>query len=66
MFNEFKFFGKEEVYWHALADWQDELHRRHRGGHFAVMARMIRASAARAQRQQLSVFPGSSRPKEAV
>jgi hypothetical protein len=66
MFNELKFYGKEEAYWHALADWQDELNKRHRGGHLAVMARMTRAASARAPRQHLSTLPGSSRPKEAV
>jgi len=47
----------------ALAEWEEHLDRKH-GGHHAALARMIRKAAAKAPRQQLSLFP--TKPKEGV
>jgi hypothetical protein len=50
----------------ALAEWEEELARVH-GGHHAALARMIRLAISRGAekppRQQLDLFPGSTRPR---
>jgi hypothetical protein len=65
MFNEYKFQMDNRVQLEDLALQEEQL-AKVLGGHHEPLARMIRKAAAKAPRQQLSLFPGSSRPKEAL
>jgi hypothetical protein len=63
MFNEYKFYRNQSL--DDLALREEELAKT-LGGHHEPLARMIRKAAAKAPRQQLSLFPGSTKPKEGV
>lgn len=63
MYDEYKFYRRMDLEDLAL---REEALARSRGGHHEALARMIRAAAARAPRQQLALFPNSSKPKETV
>jgi hypothetical protein len=60
MFNEYKYYRYMSL--DDLAAREEAL-ASSRGGHHAALARMIRAAAAKAPRQQLSLFHNSSKPK---
>ena len=46
-----------------LAEWEEFLAQKH-GGHHEPLARMIRSAiAGRGPRQQLSLFPGTTKPR---